>query len=112
MALNGHRQPLQSQRLQIPNGPRQSGENRDWDAVVSKRFQRTPSDNMHARTARIDHVVSELLSAAHDIVQRHRLTAAEYDAVKASLTQAGDGERPSMLDVVVEHTVVMDRDCS
>jgi class 3 adenylate cyclase len=111
MALNGHRQRLQSQRLQIANGPPQSRENQAWEASATGRFQYTPSDNMHARTARIDHVVSELLSAAHDIVRRHRLTAAEYDAVKASLTQAGDGERPSMLEVVVEHTVVMDHEC-
>jgi class 3 adenylate cyclase len=105
MALNGHRQRLQSQRLQIANGPPQSHEHQAWEASATARFQYTSNDNTQTSTERVNHLVSELLSAAHDIVARHRLTDAEYDALKARLTQVGDAERRSVLDVIVEHVI-------
>ncbi|MFF4759775.1 catechol 1,2-dioxygenase [Streptomyces sp. NPDC001292] len=57
-------------------------------------------------TKRVDNLVTELLTAAHDIIRRHKLTYAEYDALKAWLIQVGeDGEWPLFLDVWLEHVV-------
>lgn len=57
-------------------------------------------------TKRVDTLVSELLTAAHDIIRRHRVTYAEYDALKSWLIQVGeDGEWPLFLDVWLEHAV-------
>jgi class 3 adenylate cyclase len=105
MALNGHRQWLLTERLQTANGPPQSHENQACKASATTRFQDTSNDNTQAGTARVNRVGSELLSAVNDIVRRHRLTNAEYDALKAWLTQLGDAERLSVLDVIVEHVV-------
>jgi class 3 adenylate cyclase len=118
MALNGHRQRLLSERLQIANGPPQSHENQAWEASATARFQYTSNDNTQTRTERVNRLVSELLSAAHDIVARHRLTDAEYDVLKARLTQVGDAERrggigPSIIaEILRAGTVVMDHECS
>ncbi|MGY0056839.1 catechol 1,2-dioxygenase [Streptomyces sp. LZ34] len=57
-------------------------------------------------TKRVDTLVSELLTAAHDIIRRHKVTYAEYDALKSWLIQVGeDGEWPLFLDVWLEHVV-------
>ncbi|WP_306319745.1 MULTISPECIES: catechol 1,2-dioxygenase [unclassified Streptomyces] len=57
-------------------------------------------------TERVDTLASELLAAVRDIVRRHRVTYAEYDALKAWLIQVGeDGEWPLFLDVWIEHVV-------
>ncbi|MGP3769974.1 catechol 1,2-dioxygenase [Streptomyces sp. SDT5-1] len=59
-----------------------------------------------ADTARVNTLVSELLAATHDIIRRHKVSYAEYDALKAWLIQVGeDGEWPLFLDVWVEHVV-------
>ncbi|MGD6749072.1 catechol 1,2-dioxygenase [Streptomyces sp. BH105] len=66
--------------------------------------QRT--DTPVADTARVNTLVSELLAATHDIIRRHKVSYAEYDALKAWLIQVGeDGEWPLFLDVWVEHVV-------
>ncbi|MFE7300635.1 catechol 1,2-dioxygenase [Streptomyces sp. NPDC057579] len=55
---------------------------------------------------RVDTLVTELLTAAHDIIRRHKVTYAEYDALKSWLIQVGeDGEWPLFLDVWLEHVV-------
>lgn len=118
MALNGHRQRLLSERLQIANSPPQSRENQAWEASATARFQYTSTDNTQTRTERVNHLVWELLSAAHDIVARHRLTDAEYDVLRARLTQVGDAERGggigpfTMAEILRAGTVVMDHECS
>ncbi|MGW3956264.1 catechol 1,2-dioxygenase [Streptomyces sp. NPDC004752] len=57
-------------------------------------------------TRRVHTLVTELLTAAHDIIRRHKVTYAEYDALKSWLIQVGeDGEWPLFLDVWVEHAV-------
>lgn len=59
-----------------------------------------------ADTRRVDTLVTELLTAAHDIIRRHKVTYAEYDALKSWLIQVGeDGEWPLFLDVWLEHVV-------
>ncbi|MGW8374828.1 catechol 1,2-dioxygenase [Streptomyces sp. ODS28] len=55
---------------------------------------------------RVHTLVTELLTAAHEIIRRHRLSYAEYDALKAWLIRVGEhGEWPLFLDVWVEHVV-------
>ncbi|MFF8847933.1 catechol 1,2-dioxygenase [Streptomyces sp. NPDC015127] len=57
-------------------------------------------------TKRVDTLVSDLLSATHEIIRRHKVTYAEYDALKSWLIRVGeDGEWPLFLDVWVEHVV-------
>jgi catechol 1,2-dioxygenase len=55
---------------------------------------------------RVDTLATEVLTAIHDVIRRHGVTYAEYDALKAWLIQVGeDGEWPLFLDVWVEHVV-------
>ncbi|MFD6274424.1 catechol 1,2-dioxygenase [Streptomyces sp. NPDC060209] len=57
-------------------------------------------------TKRVDTLVTELLAATHDIIRRHQVTYAEYDALKTWLIQVGaDGEWPLFLDVWLERVV-------
>ena len=50
--------------------------------------------------------MTDTLTALHDVVRRHQLTYAEYDALKAWLIRVGeDGEWPLFLDVWLEHVV-------
>ncbi|WP_405559750.1 catechol 1,2-dioxygenase [Streptomyces sp. NBC_01180] len=59
-----------------------------------------------ADTQRVDTLVTELLTATHDIIRRHKVTYEEYNALKAWLIRVGeDGEWPLFLDVWVEHVV-------
>ncbi|MEJ8279504.1 catechol 1,2-dioxygenase [Pseudonocardia spirodelae] len=56
--------------------------------------------------ARVSAIATDTLAALHDVVRRHQVTYAEYDALKAWLIQVGaDGEWPLFLDVFVEHVV-------
>ncbi|MDN3028087.1 catechol 1,2-dioxygenase [Streptomyces sp. S.PB5] len=76
-------------------------------AAATKQFrtkQRTETTGVD--TKRVDTLVTELLTAAHDIIRRHKVTYSEYDALKSWLIQVGeDGEWPLFLDVWVEHVV-------
>jgi catechol 1,2-dioxygenase len=56
--------------------------------------------------ARVNAVATDALAALHDVIRKHRLTYAEYDALKAWLIRVGEeGEWPLFLDVFVEHVV-------
>jgi len=75
-------------------------------ASATAQFQQRARDGARASTERVNTLVSEMISAAHDIVRRHHLTYPEYDALKAWLIQVGlDGEWPLFLDVFLEHAV-------
>ncbi|MFI0816263.1 catechol 1,2-dioxygenase [Streptomyces sp. NPDC021098] len=75
-------------------------------AAATERFRTKRPTGAGADTARVDTLVSELLAATHDIIRRHKVSYAEYDALKAWLIQVGeDGEWPLFLDVWVEHVV-------
>ena len=51
-------------------------------------------------------MAGDALAALHDVIRRHKVTYAEYDALKAWLIQVGqDGEWPLFLDVWLEHVV-------
>jgi catechol 1,2-dioxygenase len=55
---------------------------------------------------RVSTLATEVLTAVHDVIRRHRVTYEEYDALKAWLISVGqDGEWPLFLDVWVEHVV-------
>ncbi|GAA2258096.1 catechol 1,2-dioxygenase [Streptomyces amakusaensis] len=76
-------------------------------AAATERFrsrQRTGSGD--AGTERVDTLVTEVLAAVHDVIRRHRVGYAEYDALKSWMIQVGlDGEWPLFLDVWLEHVV-------
>lgn len=56
--------------------------------------------------ARVSAVARAALAALHEVIRKHELTYAEYDALKAWLIRVGaDGEWPLFLDVFVEHVV-------
>jgi len=76
-------------------------------AAATERFRtKGQTGAAGADTSRVDTLVSELLAATHDIIRRHKLSYAEYDALKSWLIQVGeDGEWPLFLDVWVEHVV-------
>ena len=76
-------------------------------AAATEQFRtKQRADATAVDTRRVDTLVSELLVATHEIVRRHKVTYAEYDALKAWLIRIGeDGEWPLFLDVWVEHVV-------
>lgn len=76
-------------------------------AAATEQFRsRQRSEAAEVDTERVDTLVSELLTAAHDIIRRHKVTYAEYDVLKSWLIQVGeDGEWPLFLDVWLEHVV-------
>ncbi|MBZ6083683.1 catechol 1,2-dioxygenase [Streptomyces olivaceus] len=76
-------------------------------AAATEQFRsKQQARTAEADTQRVDTLVTELLTATHDIIRRHQVTYAEYDALKAWLIRVGeDGEWPLFLDVWVEHTV-------
>ncbi|MCU1625947.1 MAG: catechol 1,2-dioxygenase, partial [Pseudonocardia sp.] len=56
--------------------------------------------------ARVSAIATDALHALHDVVRKHQVTYAEYDALKAWLISVGEtGEWPLFLDVFVEHVV-------
>ncbi|GLY29711.1 catechol 1,2-dioxygenase [Kineosporia sp. NBRC 101731] len=69
-------------------------------------FQERQKVTAQADPARVDLLATAVLTAVHDIVRRHEVSYAEYDALKAWMIQVGeDGEWPLFLDVWVEHAV-------
>jgi catechol 1,2-dioxygenase len=76
-------------------------------AAATERFRSKQREDVAAAdTKRVNTLATELITAVHDIVRRHKVTYAEYDALKAWLIQVGqDGEWPLFLDVWIEHVV-------
>jgi catechol 1,2-dioxygenase len=76
-------------------------------AAATEQFRsKQRSEAIDVDTKRVDTLVTELLTAAHDIIRRHKVTYAEYDVLKSWLIQVGqDGEWPLFLDVWLEHVV-------
>lgn len=76
-------------------------------AAATERFRSRQREGAAAAdTQRVDTLATELITAVHDVVRRHKVTYAEYDALKAWLIQVGqDGEWPLFLDVWIEHVV-------
>lgn len=78
-------------------------------ASATERFRNDKSPYEAVRDTpkdRVSELAREVLSAVHDTIYRHRVTYAEYNALKAWLIDVGsDGEWPLFLDVWVEHAV-------
>lgn len=75
-------------------------------ASATKVFQRKAKDTVDTSAERVGMLASELLDAVHAIIRQHKVSYAEYNALKAWLIQVGeDGEWPLFLDVFVEHEV-------
>lgn len=56
--------------------------------------------------ARVSAIATDALQALHEVIRKHHVDYAEYDALKAWLIRVGeDGEWPLFLDVWVEHVV-------
>jgi catechol 1,2-dioxygenase len=59
-----------------------------------------------ADPARVSAIATDAIRALHEVIRRHRVNYAEYDALKAWLIRVGeDGEWPLFLDVWLEHVV-------
>jgi catechol 1,2-dioxygenase len=59
-----------------------------------------------ADPARVSAIATDAIHALHDVIRKHRVNYAEYDALKAWLIRVGeDGEWPLFLDVWLEHVV-------
>ena len=51
-------------------------------------------------------IATDAFAALHDVIRKHRVTYAEYEALKAWLIRVGEyGEWPLFLDVCIEHVV-------
>ncbi|GHB83196.1 catechol 1,2-dioxygenase [Streptomyces umbrinus] len=76
-------------------------------AAATEQFRtKQRTEGIDVDTKRVDTLVTELLTGAHDIIRRHKVTYAEYDVLKSWLIQVGeDGEWPLFLDVWLEHVV-------
>jgi catechol 1,2-dioxygenase len=57
-------------------------------------------------SARVNAIASDVVAALHDVLRRHTVTYAEYNALKAWLIRVGeDGEWSLLLDLFLEHVV-------
>ncbi|SFI68208.1 catechol 1,2-dioxygenase [Amycolatopsis sacchari] len=79
----------------------------DSGSSATERFKADKSGNVaNTSPERVDLLVREVLSAVHDTIRRHKVSYAEYNALKAWLIDVGEtGEWPLFLDVWVEHVV-------
>lgn len=78
----------------------------DSGASATRHFQSKAAGGAGTSTERANAIASDALAALHDVIRKHEVTYAEYDALKAWLIRVGDdGEWPLFLDVFVEHVV-------
>ncbi|ALE73743.1 MULTISPECIES: catechol 1,2-dioxygenase [unclassified Pseudonocardia] len=75
-------------------------------ANATATFAKKERTGAQADPARVSAIAADTLAALHDVIRRHQVTYAEYDALKSWLIRVGeDGEWPLFLDVFVEHVV-------
>ena len=75
-------------------------------ANATRVFQEKARTAAPSSTERVAAIATDALAALHDVIRKHNVTYAEYDALKSWLIQVGaDGEWPLFLDVFVEHVV-------
>ncbi|MBN9789993.1 catechol 1,2-dioxygenase [Pseudonocardia sp. TMWB2A] len=75
-------------------------------ANATATFAKKERSGAAADPARVSAIATDTLHALHEVIRKHQVTYAEYDALKAWLIQVGaDGEWPLFLDVFVEHVV-------
>jgi len=85
----------------VPN-PTAAGSGRN----ATERFAQKERSTTSVDQARVSAIATDAITALHEVIRRHGVTYAEYDALKAWLIRVGqDGEWPLFLDVWVEHVV-------
>jgi catechol 1,2-dioxygenase len=73
---------------------------------ATERFSQKERGGAPVDQARVSAIATDAITALHEVIRRHRVTYAEYDALKAWLIRVGeDGEWPLFLDVWIEHVV-------
>jgi catechol 1,2-dioxygenase len=73
---------------------------------ATERFAQKQRSAASVDQARVSAIATDAITALHEVIRRHGVTYAEYDALKAWLIRVGeDGEWPLFLDVWVEHVV-------
>jgi catechol 1,2-dioxygenase len=73
---------------------------------ATERFAQKERSAASVDQARVSAIATDAITALHEVIRKHRVTYAEYDALKAWLIRVGqDGEWPLFLDVWVEHVV-------
>jgi catechol 1,2-dioxygenase len=69
-------------------------------------FAQKQRDAAQVDPARVSAIATDAIQALHEVIRKHRVDYAEYDALKSWLIRVGqDGEWPLFLDVWVEHVV-------
>ncbi|MBZ4015680.1 catechol 1,2-dioxygenase [Streptomyces purpurogeneiscleroticus] len=75
-------------------------------ASATEAFRQKQRSGAASSKERVNTLATEVISAVHDVIRRHKVTYEEYDALKAWLIGVGqDGEWPLFLDVWIEHVV-------
>ena len=73
---------------------------------ATEQFAQKERNTDIADPARVSAIATDAIHALHDVIRKHRVNYAEYDALKAWLIRVGeDGEWPLFLDVWIEHVV-------
>jgi catechol 1,2-dioxygenase len=73
---------------------------------ATERFAQKERSAASVDQARVSAIATDAIGALHEVIRRHQVTYAEYDALKAWLIRVGqDGEWPLFLDVWIEHVV-------
>ncbi len=73
---------------------------------ATERFAEKQRSTAQVDHARVSAIATDAITALHEVIREHRVTYAEYDALKAWLIRVGeDGEWPLFLDVWIEHVV-------
>ena len=75
-------------------------------AGATAAFKNKQHNTLEVPKERVSQLATEVLTAIHDTIRKHKVTYAEYDALKTWLISVGeDGEWPLFLDVWIEHVV-------
>src|SRR3712207_269560 len=83
----------------VPN-PTAAGSGRN----ATERFAQKERSAATVDQARVSAIATDAITALHEVIRKHGVTYAEYDALKAWLIRVGaDGEWPLFLDVWIEH---------
>ena len=73
---------------------------------ATERFAQKERAGGSVDQARVSAIATDAIQALHEVIRKHGVTYAEYDALKAWLIRVGeDGEWPLFLDVWLEHVV-------
>ena len=73
---------------------------------ATERFAQKARGGATVDQARVSAIAGDAITALHEVIRKHRVNYAEYDALKAWLIRVGeDGEWPLFLDVWIEHVV-------